>query len=278
MPVRRADRRNSNDDNERNYPRSRQQEPTSYHELKQQRDNARADRTQLQQEKVQFQQQLQTLQQTIDEQNEHVTQNQQLYLDEQQKYQQTLCLYNAEKENSAELLTQVEQADIQRIKYQTLYREKEESAKKNYQLYLDEQQKYQQTLCLYNDEKVRSAELLTKYEEADAQRVQYLTLYDENQGLLKSERSSKASIKGWETRRKRENERLKQEIADMVILLRESLTSKEEAVNNLYQLAERMDRIQNLVESVEEESINTPVGLLQKLRRIWLAIQDILAE
>jgi hypothetical protein len=223
MPaMRRGDRGNSNSDNERNNPRSRRQEPLSYHELKQQRDNARADRSLLQQEKVQLQQQFQTLQLAVDEWEQRATQN--------------------------------------------------------HQLYLGEQQKYQQTLCLYNEEKARSTELLVKYEEADAQRTQYLTLYNEAQELLKYERRSKAGIKSWETRRKIENERLKQEIAEMVVLLRESLASKDEAVNSLYSLAERMDRIQQLVDSVEEESTGTPVSLLQKLRRIWLAIKDILSE
>lgn len=151
-------------------------------------------------------------------------------------------------------------------------------ATQNHQLYFDEQQRYQQTLCLYNEEKVRATELLAKYDEADVQRTQYLTLYNEAQAQLKYERRSKAGIKSWETRRKHENERLKQEVAKMTVLLRESLARKDDSVNNLYILAERMDRIQQLVDSVEEESTSTPVGLLQKLRHIWLAIQDILSE
>jgi HSP90 family molecular chaperone len=154
----------------------------------------------------------------------------------------------------------------------------EQRATQNNQLYLSEQQRYQQTLCLYNEEKAKTVELIAKYQEADARRTQYLTLYNEAQELLKRERRSKAGIKGWETRRKIENERLKQEIAEMVVLLRESLASKDEAVNNLYALAERMDRIQQLVDSVEVESTGNPVGLLQKLKRIWLAIKDILSE
>ncbi|BAU05845.1 hypothetical protein [Fischerella sp. NIES-3754] len=64
----------------------------------------------------------------------------------------------------------------------------------------------------------------------------------------------------------------------MVILLRESLASKDEAINNLYVVAERMDRIQSLVDSVEEETTANPVGLLQKFKRIWLAIKEILSE
>jgi hypothetical protein len=162
--------------------------------------------------------------------------------------------------------------------YQLKVNEWEERATQNHQLYLDEQQKYQQTLCLYKEEKERSTEWLAKYEQADAQRQQYLTLYNEAKEELKYERRSKASIKGWETRRKRENERLKREIGEMTILLRDSLERKDEAVNNLYILAERMDRIQQLVDSVEEESTNTPVGLLQKFKRIWLAIKEILVE
>lgn len=135
-----------------------------------------------------------------------------------------------------------------------------------------------QSVCLYNEEKARVIELSAKYEEANAQREQYLTLYNESQEQLKYERRSKASIKGWETRRKQENQRLKQEIAEMTILLHESLNRKDEAVNNLYILAERMDRIQNLVDSVEEEPTGTPVGVLQKFNRIWIAIKEILSE
>ncbi|MGM3306683.1 hypothetical protein ACSQ6I_12020 [Anabaena sp. WFMT] len=106
----------------------------------------------------------------------------------------------------------------------------------------------------------------------------YLTLYNETKAELKFERRSKASIKGWETRRKAENERLKREIGNMVVLLRESLASKDEAVNNLYIVAERMDRIQSLVDSVDEETTSNPIGFVQKFRRIWLAIKDILSE
>lgn len=180
----------------------------------------------------------------------------------------------------------------QRDEWQGRAREKEQQAEQNHQLFLAEQQRYQSTfilyeeaksegqsyLTLYNEEKTRSSELLVKYEEAQAERQHYLTLYNEAQTELKFERRSKAGIKGWETRRKRENERLKQEIAEMAVLLRDSLARKDEAINNLEALAERMDRIQYLVDSVEEESTNNPLGLLQKLKRIWQAIKDILAE
>lgn len=154
----------------------------------------------------------------------------------------------------------------------------QQRATQNHQLYLAEQQQYQQTLCLYDQAQARASELLAQYEAADAQRSQYLTLYTEAQTQLKYERRSKAGIKGWETRRKRENERLKQEIGEMTVLLRESLARKDEAVDTLYVLAERMDRIQNLVDSVEDESTKTPLGLLQKFGRLWLAIKEVLAE
>ncbi len=140
-----------------------------------------------------------------------------------------------------------------------------------HQLFLGERQKYQQILFLYNEEQA-------KYEEADAQREKYLLLYNKAQTQLKSERSSKASIKGWETRRKRENERLKQQIGDMVILLRESLERKEESINHLYLIGDRMDRIQSLMTSAELDSNQDPVGDLEKLMRVWLLVQKILAE
>lgn len=232
MPMRRSDRRDSNDDNAINNPRSRQKEPVSPHELKQLLMTARAQR------------------------------------DEWQQKAQA-------NEAATTQLVQVQQ-EIQT--YQVKLTELEELAAQNYQLYVTEQQNYQQTLCLYNEEQARSTELLTKYEEANSERERYLTLYNETKEELKYERRSKASIKGWETRRKAENERLKREIADMVVLLRESMSSKDEAVNNLYVVAERLDRIQSLVDSVEEETTNSPIGLVQKFKRIWLAIKEILSE
>lgn len=119
---------------------------------------------------------------------------------------------------------------------------------------------------------------MVQFETIQAERDQYITLYNEAQSQLKFERHSKAGIKGWETRRKRENERLKQEIGEMTVLLRDSIARKDAAIGNLEELANRMDRIQNLVDSVEATSTDTPIGLLQKFKRIWQAIQDILAE
>jgi hypothetical protein len=151
-------------------------------------------------------------------------------------------------------------------------------AEENYRLYIQEQEQYQNTFELYSQEKAYSSELLIKYQEANALQLQYLEQCNELQIELKNERRSKASIKGWETRRKAENERLKLQIGDMVVLLRESLERKEESINYLYLVGDRMDRIQRLMDSVEQESTRDPVGLLEKLMRVWLAVQKILAE
>jgi hypothetical protein len=170
--------------------------------------------------------------------------------------------------------------------------EREETAEQNHRLYLEAQQQHQSTLVLYQEvqsqaqsyftlytaEQARSGELLVKYEQAQSETQHYLTLYEESQTQLKFERRSKAGIKGWETRRKRENERLKQEIGEMAVLLRDSLARKEDAINNLEVLAERMDRIQHLVDSVEGEASSNPLSLLQKFQRIWQTVKDILAE
>jgi L-rhamnose mutarotase len=244
---------------------------------------------------TQVQQNIYTYQVEINELKERIAHNYLIYLEEQENYQQALNRYNEAKAKATELiaqrdewqqrskeneeavsqLTQVQQ-DIQT--YQVEVNELKESAAQNYQRYIDEQKNYQQALHRYNEEKARAAELLAQYEEMKSERDNYLTLYNEAQTQLKFERRSKAGIKGWETRRKAENERLKREIAEMVILLRESLSSKDEAINNLYIVAERMDRIQSLVDSVEEETTGNPIGLVQKFKRIWLAIKEILSE
>jgi hypothetical protein len=101
---------------------------------------------------------------------------------------------------------------------------------------------------------------------------------NELQSELKSERRSKASIKGWERRRKTENERLNQQIGDMVILLRDSLAQQEDSINYLYLIGDRLDRIQQLMDSAEQETDRDPVHLLETLMRVWLTVQKILAE
>ncbi|QLE56313.1 hypothetical protein [Nostoc sp. TCL26-01] len=288
-----------------NNPHPPAKEPLSYHELKHLWKNARADALQWEQQAkvnqeaasqlTQVQQDIQTYQVEVHELQERATHNYQIYLNEQQNYQQALCLYNGEKTRVTELITQCDewekraienqeaasqltqvQQDIQT--YQVEVHELKERATHNYQIYLDEQKNYQQALHRYTEEKARATELLAKYEEVRSERDNYLSMYNEVQIQLKYERRSKAGIKGWETRRKAENERLKREIAEMVVLLRESLASKDEAINNLYVVADRMDRIQSLVDSVEAETTGNPVGLVQKFKRIWLAIKEILSE
>lgn len=160
----------------------------------------------------------------------------------------------------------------------TLYQEAKQQYESTQVLYQEAQDKAQSYLVLYDEAKARNSELFAQYETVQTERDQYLVLYNEAQGQLKFERRSKASIKGWETRRKRENELLKREIAEMTLLLRDSLERKEAAIDQLEELASRMDRIQTLVDSVGEETSTNPVGLLQKFKRIWQAIQDILAE
>ncbi len=230
--MRRSDRKNSNDDNEINHLRSRQEEPPSYHELKQN---------------------LMTVKSRLDE---------------------TLT----ERDQLKQHVQENQEAATQIVRFQQEANEWKEKATENHQLYLAEQNSYQHTLTLYNEERTRATELLAKYNEVDAERSKYLSLYNEAQSELKFERKSKAGIKGWETRRKRENQLLKQEIAEVTLLVRESLVRKDEAVDNLYALADRMDRIQRLVDSVEEGTSITPVGLLQKLKRVWLAVKEILGE
>ncbi|WP_416669526.1 hypothetical protein [Egbenema bharatensis] len=190
------------------------------------------------------------LQQKVQETEQRAEQTQHLYLAEQGKYQSTLTLYQEEQKKYESTLTLYEEAQTQVQSY----------------------------LALYDQEKARSSELLVKYETAQTERDRYLTLYEETKAELKFERRSKAGIKGWETRRKRENERLKQEIGEMSVLLRDSIARRDSAIGNLEELANRMDRIQNLVDSVEGSSGDTPVNLVQKFKRIWQAIQDILAE
>ncbi|MBE9102329.1 hypothetical protein [Vacuolonema iberomarrocanum] len=191
-----------------------------------------------------------------------------------------------------ELKTSLMTVRGQKDELQQRVQETEKQVEQTQQLYLEEQQKYQTTLVLYqdvqsqsqsyltfyNEEKTRSNELLVKYEQAQVETQHYLALYNEAQTQLKFERRSKAGIKGWETRRKRENERLKQEIGEMAILLRDSLVRKDEAIDNLEALAERMDRIQSLVDSVGGESTDNPASFVQKVARIWQTIKDILAE
>jgi ATP-dependent Lon protease len=221
--MNRADRRTQNDDNARNHPVARQVEPMTSKEQ-----------------------------------------------------QQSLATIRAQRNEAQDAL---KQSQVAMEGLQLAVQDWTDRAQQNHQLFVDEQQRYQHTLVLYDQEKNRANQLLIQYETADAERAKYLALYTETDAALKFERRSKAGIKGWETRRKKENERLKQEIGDMALLLQESLARKDEAVDSLYAVAERMDRIQKLVNSVEDGGeANNPVGLMQKFQRIWLTIREILAE
>lgn len=160
----------------------------------------------------------------------------------------------------------------------TLYKEEQERYRATLTLYQEAHTQAQSYLTLYNQEQARAQEFIGKYETAEAERQHYLTLYHQTQDELKFERRSKAGIKGWETRRKRENDRLKQEIAEMAFLLRDSMNREEDALTNLDEIATRMDRIQSLINSVDEEPSDNAIGFLQKLQRIWQAVKEILAE
>ncbi len=173
-----------------------------------------------------------------------------LYQEEQQRYHSTLTLYQEEQERYRSTLTLYQEAHTQAQSY----------------------------LTLYNQEQARSQELATQYETAVTERQHYLTLYNQAQDDLKFERRSKAGIKGWETRRKRENEQLKQEIGEMTVILRDSMHREEDALTNLEAIATRMDRIQTLINSVDAEPGDNAIGFLQKLQRIWQAVKEILAE
>ncbi|WP_225885303.1 hypothetical protein [Leptolyngbya sp. KIOST-1] len=159
-----------------------------------------------------------------------------------------------------------------------LYREQAEELQSTIVLYRESQEQASSYLALYTEEQARSSELEVKYNQVCQESQNYLTLYKQIEQELKVERRSKAGIKGWETRRKRENERLKQEIGEMAMVLRESLTKKDQAIKSLEEVAARMDRIQSLVDSVDGEGVNNPVGMLQKFQRIWAAVKEILAE
>jgi chromosome segregation ATPase len=176
--------------------------------------------------------------------------NQTLYQEAQQKHETAIALYEQEKTKSGELLIQFEEVQIQREQYFSLYQQAQ-----------TEREHY-----------------VTLYTQVQQERDNYVVLYERAIEDLKFERRSKAGIKGWETRRKRENERLKQEIAEMTIVIKESLERKEEAVESLYALANRMDRIQKLVDSVEDTSSSNPLTVIEKLKRAWQAVKEILAE
>lgn len=265
MPgMRRSDRRSNSDDNAINSPRSRREEPLSPQALRQQLLTVRSQRDEWQE--------------LARAKEKEVEQTHHLYLEEQQKHQTSLTLYQEVQQRYQTTVTQYEKVRTQARSYLLQYEEAQVQAKSYFTQYQEAQTQFQSYLALYESEKTKNDELFIRFEEVQTERDRYLTLYNESQDELKFERRSKAGIKGWETRRKRENQRLKQEIGEMTILLRDSLERKDEAVNSLYVVAERMDRIQRLVDSVDEDAATNPVGMIQKLQRIWQAVKEILAE
>jgi hypothetical protein len=309
MPVMpRADRRRTSDDNAQNNPRPQQVEPpppshveatltTVRSLLNEARTEIKAVNITLEETRAELtcsNQNLQTSWIDLDKWKEKAAQNQRLYSEECEQHQRVRYIADERELHLNRSLLQLEEKEhqIQKSSIQLaqsqkriqssqleIYKWKEISIQKQ-DLYVIEKDKNQQTVCLYEDEKRRAVELIAKYEEADSQRRKYFLLYSETQTQLKHERKSKAGIRSWETRRKLENQRLKEEIAEMTVLLRESLLRKGEAVDNLYALADRMDQMQQLVDSVEDESeaVVHQTGLRQKIKRIWMSIQDILAE
>jgi hypothetical protein len=308
LSMRRGDRRTTNDDNAQNNPRSQQVEPpppshveatlrTVRSLLNEARTEIRTINVTLEETRAELNcshQDLQILRIDVDEWRERAAQNQRLYSEECEQHQRVRYIADERESHLNKSLLQLEEQEhqIQKSSIQLaqsqqkiqdsqleIYKWKEISIQKQ-ELYAGEKEKYQQTVYLYEDERRRAVELVVKYEEADAQRKKYFLLYSETQAQLKHERKSKAGIRSWETRRKLENQRLKEEIAEMTVLLRESLLRKGEAVENLYALADRMDQMQKLVDSAEgeSESVVNQTGLRQKIKRIWISIQDILAE
>ena len=264
MTMRRADRRSESDDNALNRPRSQRAEPVSYHELKQLLSNAKAKQHEFQN--------------LVAEKEQQAEQTRHLYSEEQQKYQTTLTLYQEEQGKYQIAQVQYQEVQSQAQSYLVQLEQAQTQAKSYFTLHQEAQTQAQSYLTMYETEKVRGNELTIKFEEIRGERDRYLTLYTESQDQLKFERRSKAGIKGWETRRKRENEQLKREISEMAVLLRDSFERKDEAINSLQIVAERMDRIQRLVDSVDGDTATSPIGMVQKLQRIWQAVKEILAE
>ena len=195
-----------------------------------------------------------------------------LFLAEQQRYQKleekytsTVILYKEEQQRRQSVMFEFQEVQTQSQSYFTLYQEAQVQS--------------QSYLTMYQGEKIKGDKLTIKFEEVAGSRDRYLTLYNESQLQLKTERKSKAGIKGWETRRKKENAKLKKEISEMAIILRDSMERKDEAINSLYAVAERMDRIQQMVELVDDDTTATnPIGMMKKLQRMWQAIKEVLAE
>ncbi len=288
MPMKRSDRGTESDDNAKKNPTSRRQEPTPDKELQQLLKNVRIQRDEAQVE-------LDKSNEKVEEKTRHVEVISSELQGAKIQAQSYLTMYDSEKVKGDELRIQLNEVKIQYKSILTLYAEEQrkglkgkaaidelEAAKTQAQSYFrlhqDSQTQTQSYLTMYEAEKVRGDELVIQLNEVQGHRDRYLTLYNETQSELKTERRSKAGVKGWETRRKKENQKLKQEISEMAIVLRDSMERKDEAINSLYSVAERMDRIQRMVDLVDDDPATNPIGMVQKLQRMWQAIKEILAE
>lgn len=314
MTMRRGDRQTPSDDNARNNPRSRRIEPTSPQELRRlvlqlrsdkdelqdkvtARDKLVEDKARLAEEKAQeaekthhlyletktqeqsYLNQLGRFKTLVKEEEQKKQEAHSLFLAEQQRYQSTLTLYQKSEEKYKSTVTLYKEEQQRRQSVMFEFQEVQAQSQSYLTLYEEAQVQSQSYLTLYEGEKVKGNELTIKFQEVQGSRDRYLTLYNESQLQLKTERRSKAGIKGWETRRKKENEKLKREISEMAVILRDSMARKDEAINSLYVVAERMDRIQQMVELVDDDTTATnPIGMMKKLQRMWQAIKEVLAE
>lgn len=132
----------------------------------------------------------------------------------------------------------------------------------NYDNVVNNPRSRQKRPASYHELKLSLITVRTNFEEAASQR-------DEAEQLAKETASQLVHIQQKIQTYQIEANELKERIAQ---------NYRFYAVNSLYVVAERMDRIQSLVDSVEEETTNNPMGLVQKFKRIWLAIKDILSE
>ena len=283
-----TNRGTESDKNAANNPTSHQKEPTSPKELQQLLITSRIQRNEAQTERDQANEK-------VEEKTRHVEVISSELQKSKTQAQSYLTMYDLEKAKRNELTIQLNTVKTQYKSTLTLYAEEQRRARKGesaieelevaktqaqsyFRLHQDSQAQAQSYLTMYDSEKVRGDELVIQLNEVQGHRDRYLTLYNETQSELKTERRSKAGVKGWETRRKKENEKLKQEISEMAAVLRDSIERKDEAIDSLYSVAERMDRIQRMVDSVDDDTATNPIGLLQKMQRMWQAVKEILAE
>ena len=280
--MRRSDRKDPKGrggDNELNHPHSPKSESSSPQELRQRVLHLLSDKEELQGQVAARDKLVEDKARLAEEKAQEAEKTHHLFLAEQQRYQSTLTLYQKSEEKYKLTVTLYKEEQQRRQSVMFEFKEVQIQSQSYLTLYQEAQIQSQSYLTRYEEEKMKGDELTIKFEEIEGSRDRYLTLYNESQLQLKTERKSKAGIKGWETRRKKENEKLKREISEMAIILRDSMERKDEAINSLYAVAERMDRIQQMVDLVDDDTTATnPIGMMKKLQRMWQAIKEVLAE